>query len=351
MKSIRTSFLILGLILLAFAGRPGISQAYTSVGFSLNFHDALAPYGTWVHVSACSDCWRPYTPGFVPYTSGRWVSTAYGMTWEGDEPWAWAPYHYGHWVFSAQYGWLWVPGYDWAPARVSWLYGGDYIGWSPAYNAGYDPSLWIVVNRNDFGRRDFVSARIHRDTVRGLFARRVIHRTAAPLRRTEVERIVHRSIPVARVKERTIVVNNHRTRLIVPEDRERAVVDHISRIAHKNDRPVVHGSSVSVRSRSNEHGRHTVVHEQQQRKESHTVVHQRSRAVEHPVVHEQKRKAEHPVVHEQQRKVEHPVVGEQPRHESKPVQMERHQSERKQTAAKNNKTTRQHQKHKPPHGK
>lgn len=365
MKSIRTSFFILGWILLIFAGRPGVSQAYTSVGFSLNFHDALGPYGTWVHVSGCSDCWRPSATGFVPYTQGRWVSTTYGMTWEGDEPWSWAPYHYGHWVYSAGYGWLWVPGYEWAPARVSWAYGADYIGWCPAYNGGYDPNLWVVVNRNDFGRRDYISARIHRDTLRTLFARRVLHRTAGPLHRTEVERIVHRSIPVTRLKERTIVVNNHRTRLIVPEDRERTVVEHISRISHKNERPVVHGSSVSVRSQNSDH--HTVVHEQQ-RKEQHPVVHQQQRKVEHPVVHEQQRKVEHSVVHQQERRVErpavheqkrtmeHPVVHEQPKHENdrhaSSVSTDRHKTEQKQTVTKKKVTTKQqHQKRKPPNSK
>jgi hypothetical protein len=28
-------------------------------------------------------------------------------------------------------GWLWVPGYQWAPAWVSWRYGGDAVGWAP----------------------------------------------------------------------------------------------------------------------------------------------------------------------------------------------------------------------------
>ena len=29
------------------------------------------------------------------------------------------------------YGWVWVPGYEWGPAWVSWRTGGDYVGWAP----------------------------------------------------------------------------------------------------------------------------------------------------------------------------------------------------------------------------
>jgi hypothetical protein len=29
------------------------------------------------------------------------------------------------------YGWMWVPGYEWAPAWVSWRGGSDYYGWAP----------------------------------------------------------------------------------------------------------------------------------------------------------------------------------------------------------------------------
>ena len=28
-------------------------------------------------------------------------------------------------------GWVWVPGYTWAPAWVSWRYGDGYAGWAP----------------------------------------------------------------------------------------------------------------------------------------------------------------------------------------------------------------------------
>ena len=43
----------------------------------------------------------------------------------------WAPFHYGRWLYYNSLGWSWIPGYRWAPAHVSWRYGGDYVGWAP----------------------------------------------------------------------------------------------------------------------------------------------------------------------------------------------------------------------------
>ncbi len=35
------------------------------------------------------------------------------------------------WFYENGYGWIWVPGNEWAPAWVSWRGGGDYYGWAP----------------------------------------------------------------------------------------------------------------------------------------------------------------------------------------------------------------------------
>ena len=32
---------------------------------------------------------------------------------------------------TTEFGWLWVPGYEWAPAWVSWRKSDDYVGWAP----------------------------------------------------------------------------------------------------------------------------------------------------------------------------------------------------------------------------
>lgn len=97
------------------------------------FHAPLAAHGTWITVGTYGRCWRPagVSVSWRPYTFGRWVWTDCGWYWESDEPWAWACYHYGNWIFDPQFGWVWVPGVEWSPAWVSWRIGGGYCGWAP----------------------------------------------------------------------------------------------------------------------------------------------------------------------------------------------------------------------------
>jgi len=96
------------------------------------FQDSLQPYGEWVVVGSYGRVWRPrVAAGWRPYYYGRWEWTDEGWLWATEEPWGWAAYHYGRWVYDPYYGWFWVPGYQWAPAWVSWRYSGDVVGWAP----------------------------------------------------------------------------------------------------------------------------------------------------------------------------------------------------------------------------
>jgi hypothetical protein len=96
-------------------------------------------------------------PDFMPYGSnGHWVYTDQGWTWDSDYPWGWATFHYGRWFFEDGYGWMWIPGNEWAPAWVSWRQSPDYYGWAPlgpqvtmsaSFNGGYNPPphYWCFV--------------------------------------------------------------------------------------------------------------------------------------------------------------------------------------------------------------
>ena len=106
-------------ILLSLAG-ANAAMAYTNVNLSFSFNDVMSPYGSWISVSSCGHCWRPSSSGYMPYSNGYWASTSYGSTWVGEEPWSWAADHYGQWVYTAQFGWVWMPGYEWNPGRVVW---------------------------------------------------------------------------------------------------------------------------------------------------------------------------------------------------------------------------------------
>jgi hypothetical protein len=109
------------------AAQPGVRVPVEA------FYDELAPYGRWMQNPQYGQVWVPQVAAdFQPYaTDGRWVMTEYGNTWESDYPWGWAPFHYGRWLLDEYYGWIWVPGDEWAPAWVSWRSGGGYYGWAP----------------------------------------------------------------------------------------------------------------------------------------------------------------------------------------------------------------------------
>jgi len=160
-------------------------QISVGIGFD-NFHNDLAPYGTWSNHAQWGEVWHPRADrDFRPYYNGRWEDTReYGWLWVSNDSWGDVPYHYGRWVFDPREGWLWVPGYVWAPSWVVWREGGGNIGWFPmppgdnyygdgayrddfanqyGYRDWYGPSfgndqflsLWIFVGQDHFRDRNF----------------------------------------------------------------------------------------------------------------------------------------------------------------------------------------------------
>jgi hypothetical protein len=109
-------------------------QTARAADVSINlFYDNLSG-GNWYEVSDYGYVWQPDVatdPNWRPYTDGYWAYTDQGWTWVSYEDFGWATYHYGRWARLADYGWVWAPGMEWAPAWVSWRTGGDYVGWAP----------------------------------------------------------------------------------------------------------------------------------------------------------------------------------------------------------------------------
>lgn len=170
------------LVSIAFTGSSALGQVSLNISFG-DFYGSLSPYGEWVYVDDGVYAWRPgrIVHGWMPYTYGRWVWSAYGWYWVSDEPWSWAVYHYGRWHYDDWYGWIWIPGYDWAPAWVEWRYGPEYVGWAPlgpyalwsahrgmyysqAYRAPYDH--WTFVAHGSMTRPDVYRYRYRGDEVR-----------------------------------------------------------------------------------------------------------------------------------------------------------------------------------------
>jgi hypothetical protein len=114
----------------------------------------LDDYGAWRTVPEYGAVWVPRVSAeWVPYRTGHWVwINPWGWTWVDDEPWGFAPFHYGRWVnlpaggpASPAGGWAWVPGRVvarpvYAPALVAFVGGSN---WHVSLTAGSTPVGWF----------------------------------------------------------------------------------------------------------------------------------------------------------------------------------------------------------------
>lgn len=178
----------------------------------------LNNYGTWVNIPDYGSVWKPYADdNWQPYSDGQWDWTEQGWMWDSNEPFGWIVYHYGYWQFTDYDGWFWVPGYDWAPARVMWYNSGGYIGWAPIpppnigvsliYNDRYTRKIWVVVRENNFAGQN---ARKYRDKtfVPGGSALRSNDGGRGP-NKSDIERISNRTINVVQPTREQINKGNH----------------------------------------------------------------------------------------------------------------------------------------------
>ena len=127
----------------------------------------LDEYGSWRDSPDYGNVWVPnhVDAGWAPYRDGHWIWVApWGWTWVDDEPWGYAPFHYGRWVYYDNY-WGWAPGPFYvrpyyAPALVAWFGGGGWgvgvgfgggYGWCPlGFGEPFIP--WYGVSRGYFNR-------------------------------------------------------------------------------------------------------------------------------------------------------------------------------------------------------
>jgi hypothetical protein len=126
----------------------------------------LQRHGYWESHPQYGPVWFPrrVASGWAPYRNGHWTHVQpWGWTWVDDEPWGFAPFHYGRWVhWNGR--WCWTPGsYTarpvYAPALVAWFGGpnlsvtvgtGPHVGWVPlapfeVYSPWFTVSaLWVT---------------------------------------------------------------------------------------------------------------------------------------------------------------------------------------------------------------
>ena len=114
-------------------------------------YEELDHYGTWNDDPNYGHVWIPTNPGigWAPYHAGHWAWVApWGWTWIDDQPWGFAPAHYGRWAY-AQSRWCWVPGPVaarpvYAPALVAFIGGGNnHASWSISLSSGSAGVAWF----------------------------------------------------------------------------------------------------------------------------------------------------------------------------------------------------------------
>ena len=108
-------------------------------------YEDLDDYGRWQYVGGYGTVWVPagVAADWAPYRNGHWAYIdPWGWTWVEDEPWGFAPFHYGRWAYAGN-RWCWVPGPVavrpvYAPALVAFVGGvgisvggGPGVGWFP----------------------------------------------------------------------------------------------------------------------------------------------------------------------------------------------------------------------------
>ena len=115
----------------------------------------LDQYGDWSEDPDNGEVWYPrgVAIDWVPYHVGHWVYIApWGWTWVDEEPWGFAPFHYGRWVLVGA-RWGWVPGPRvvrpvYAPALVGFV-GGAGFGLSVSIGAGFTGVAWFPLGPRD----------------------------------------------------------------------------------------------------------------------------------------------------------------------------------------------------------
>src|SRR5439155_9088293 len=123
------------------------SRSRQYVSEEMTGYEDLDDYGQWRNVGGYGNVWSPSGVGgdWAPYRDGHWAYVSpWGWTWVDDEPWGFAPFHYGRWAFLES-RWCWVPGPVeavpvYSPALVAFVGGGGFsigvgigggVGWFP----------------------------------------------------------------------------------------------------------------------------------------------------------------------------------------------------------------------------
>ncbi|HEV2494816.1 MAG TPA: DUF6600 domain-containing protein, partial [Terriglobia bacterium] len=135
--------------------RVTASASARYVGRNMPGYEDLDNSGRWQDDSQNGPVWYPsnVASDWVPYRNGHWAwADPWGWTWVEDEPWGFAPFHYGRW---SQYGsrWGWQPGPVieqpyYAPALVAFV-GGSGFSVGFGFGGGGGIQAWFPLGRGE----------------------------------------------------------------------------------------------------------------------------------------------------------------------------------------------------------
>ena len=107
----------------------------------------LVRFGAWSVAPDGAHLWTPakLPAGWQPYRQGAWSwNSPWGWTWIDDQPWGFAPFHYGRWL-PVKGRWAWTPG-RWGATRP--VYAPALVGWfgGPGLTVGDAPAVgWVAL--------------------------------------------------------------------------------------------------------------------------------------------------------------------------------------------------------------
>ena len=162
------------------------SQSARYVSHDVVGYEDLDDNGDWRPNPTYGNVWYPHvSEGWAPYRDGHWAWVdPWGWTWVDEEPWGYAPFHYGRWM-SVEGRWGWVPGPMavapvYAPALVVFIGGGGgfggNMGWFPlGPREVYVPSY--RVSRGYVDRVNVSNTTVSTTTVTNVYNTTIVNKT------------------------------------------------------------------------------------------------------------------------------------------------------------------------------
>ena len=138
--------------------REDASASSRYVSRDMDGYYDLDDNGDWQNDPEYGPVWIPrnVVVGWAPYHDGHWVWVApWGWTWVDSQPWGFAPFHYGRWTLVRGSYWGWVPGPPavrpvYAPALVGFVGGGPgSAGVSVGFGGGFAGVAWFPLGPRD----------------------------------------------------------------------------------------------------------------------------------------------------------------------------------------------------------